>query len=220
MRAGAGGVGGEWASGSGQIFPFPRRAPFPFAGWWYLLSLESWAPGPVVGAGPPVSSVHWWLPSLSGCPSGPSTPLFSQPKIPLPVALWSPGPAEPSHWSLFHKKQFRRTITGPLLIPASATPGGLSRFWAGGQLGGLGQARGGPQGSQGEPRGGQGRPGKQSWGAHSIPHVRLFWRLDHSHLGPSPSMDERRLAAGMGSVGWWAGSPSPRQRRNRDGDDR
>lgn len=51
------------------------------------------------------------------------------PQNSLPMALGSPGPTEPGHWPFAHKKQFRRTIIGPLLIPAHATPGGLNRFW-------------------------------------------------------------------------------------------
>jgi hypothetical protein len=65
-------------------------------------------------------------------------PLVFLVKIPCPWHSGSPGPSEPSHWPLLVKKQFQRTILGPLLIPASATPGRPSRFWLETLLGILG----------------------------------------------------------------------------------
>ena len=160
--------------------------------------------GPVVGAGCSPARSHW-------LPFRASTPLFSQPKIPLPVALWSPGPAEPSHWSLFHKKQFRRTITGPLLIPASATPGGLSRFWAGGQLGGLGQAWDRPGDRQGMP----GEARQAILGRTQHPPRATILGLVHDGLEPGPSPSSMDDGGRVGS--WWPGSLSPRQRHDKPG---
>jgi hypothetical protein len=47
------------------------------------------------------------------------------------MALWQPWPNRAEPLASLLKKQFQRTILGPLLIPASATPGGPSRFWLG-----------------------------------------------------------------------------------------
>jgi hypothetical protein len=86
---------------SGQIFPFPLS--------------------------------HWDVPS-PGERFFSLTPGFLS-KIPLPTALWSPqvpGSGDSSHWFIStsrQKMQFQQIINWPLLIHASATPGGPSRFW-------------------------------------------------------------------------------------------
>jgi hypothetical protein len=49
------------------------------------------------------------------------------PKSPVHSTL-VPGPTEPGNWPFFLDEQFRRTIIGPLLIPATATPGRLKQF--------------------------------------------------------------------------------------------
>jgi hypothetical protein len=68
------------------------------------------------------------LAALEGGASG--APCFRVPKSPAHGTL-VPGPTEAGHWPSFFEVQFQRTIIGPLLIPASATPGGLSPSWTG-----------------------------------------------------------------------------------------
>jgi len=154
LRAGAGGVGGEWASGSGQIFPFPRRAPFPFAGWWYLLSLESWAGRwrwPACLLGPLVAAPPLWLPFSA------IHPLVFPAQNPLARGTLVPRSSRAEPLVPFSQEAISTDHHRALADPCKRNPRRIKPFlgWGATWRAWAGQGR-----APGEPRGAKGKPGE------------------------------------------------------------